>query len=51
MLDSNVDLDDAGRVQDLYDWASRVPLNSAVEWLKTFYVQGQGPGSAVPVVS
>jgi len=37
VLDVNVALDDAGRVDDLYDWASAVPLEDTVAWLRGSY--------------
>ena len=38
LLDANVALDDAGRVNDLYDWASRVPIQATVDWLRGFFL-------------
>ena len=37
VLGVNVALDDAGRVDDLYDWASGVPLEDTVAWLRGSY--------------
>jgi hypothetical protein len=38
VLEANVALDDAGRVDDLYEWASRVPIQATVDWLRKFFL-------------
>ncbi|MFL5359572.1 MAG: patatin-like phospholipase family protein [Myxococcales bacterium] len=38
VLEANVALDDARRVNDLYQWASRVPIETAATWLRDFFL-------------
>ena len=44
LLEANVGLDEAGRVDDLYEWASRVPIQATVDWLRGFFLSPAGAG-------